>query len=133
MYQEMESRTLEMLAVAMSEEYGVTVICNGQMAETTFEQDSGRAVITIPSIPIQDRYYRALLRGYVDHEVGHVRFSDRVLLTDGPLRYPQYAGSLKNVTGIFEEICAPSAPFSTLSTLRPSFLPHWSQLMSRLR
>ena len=104
MYQEMESRTLEMLAVAMSEEYGVTVICNGQMAETTFEQDSGRAVITIPSIPIQDRYYRALLRGYVDHEVGHVRFSDRVLFTDGPLRYPQYAGSLKNVTGIFEDI-----------------------------
>ncbi len=104
MYQEMESRTLEMLAVAMSEEYGVTVVCNGQMAETTFAQDSGRAVITIPSIPIQDRYYRALLRGYVDHEVGHVRFSDRVLLTDGPLRYPHYAGSLKNITGIFEDI-----------------------------
>ena len=140
MYQEMGSRTLEMLAVAMSEEYGVTVICNGQMAETTFEQDSGRAVITIPSIPIQDRYYRALLRGYVDHEVGHVRFSDRVLLTDGPLRYPQYAGSLKNVTGIFVDIVierdmGESFPGCrrNLSTLHPSFLPHWSQFMSRLR
>lgn len=104
MYQEVENRTLEMLAVAMSEEYGVSVVCNGQIAETRYDPGTGRALITIPAIPVVDRYYRALLRGYVDHEVGHIRFSDRVLLTDGPLRHPQYAGSLKNITGLFEDV-----------------------------
>lgn len=104
MMQDMETRTLEMLAVAMSEEYSVTVVCNGQNAETSFSGKNGRAVITIPSIPIHDKHYRALLRGYVDHEVGHVRFSDRELSMDGPLRYPHMAGSLQNVWQIFEDV-----------------------------
>ena len=104
MMQDMETRTLEMLAVAMSEEYSVTVVCNGQSAETTFSGKNGRAVITIPSVPIYDKHYRALLRGYVDHEVGHVRFTDRALSTDGPLRWPHMAGSLQNIWQILEDV-----------------------------
>lgn len=104
MIHDMETRTLEMLAVAMSEEYSVSVICNGQSAGTSFSEKTGKATITIPSIPVADRHYRALLRGYVDHEVGHVRFTDRARMDSELLRAPHISGSLKNVAQIFEDL-----------------------------
>lgn len=99
-----EVRTLEMLAVAMSEEYNVNVVCNGQSATSSFSEKSGRTTITIPSIPLTDRHYRALLRGYVDHEVGHVRFTDREIMSSGPLRFPHIAGALRNIGQILEDV-----------------------------
>lgn len=98
-----ETRSLEMLAVAMSEEYDVTVVCDGQNARTAVAEN-GRTTITIPSIPITDRHYRALIRGYVDHEVGHLRFTDQARMTGFPLSVPQFSGALRNVAHIFEDI-----------------------------
>lgn len=98
-----ETRSLEMLAVAMSEEYDVTVVCDGQSAHTAIAEN-GKATITIPSVPVTDTHYRALVRGYVDHQVGHIRFTDHALMMDFPLRAPHLAGSLRNVGHLFEDV-----------------------------
>ena len=71
-----ESQSLELVAVALSEEYGIRVVCGGRRAETIC-LPNGRPLIRIPSVHCEDPNYLSLLRGYIDHEVGHVRFTDR--------------------------------------------------------
>ena len=66
---------MEMVAVALSEEYGVRVVSSGLRAHTTYSSDGGKPVITIPAVDTSDENYLLLLRGYIDHEVGHVRFT----------------------------------------------------------
>lgn len=102
--QEIATRTLEMVAVAMSEEYGIKVVCNGQRAYTSYSQNTKKPVITIPSIPLTDDNYRSLLRGYVDHEVGHVRFTDAAYLSDALMNDLEIVGSLKTISSIYEDI-----------------------------
>jgi len=100
----LQTRTLEMVAVALSEQYGIKVVCNGQRASTSRDPRTGRPVITIPSVPLHDERYRALLRGYVDHEVGHVRFTDDRWLEGELLRSGEVIGALRVVCGIFEDL-----------------------------
>ena len=104
MIRDIETRTLEMLAVALSEEYGVHVVCNGQRAFTAFSEQTRKHVITIPSVPLTDKHYRALLRGYIDHEVGHIRFTDQECLTREVLGHQDIVGSLKSIALIFEDL-----------------------------
>ncbi len=139
MFTQDEGRSLEMLAVAMSEEYGVSVVCNGQIAETSRSTSTGRTTITIPSIPLTDKNYRAILRGYVDHEVGHVRFTDFDERINGPLRHPEFAGAIRNVANIFEDIaiergmgeCFPGCRRNLRSFSTLLFLEHDSTFLPR--
>lgn len=102
--QKIATRTLEMVAVAMSEEYGIKVVCNGQRAYTSYSQSTKKPVITIPSVPLTDDNYRSLLRGYVDHEVGHVRFTDAAYLSDELMHDLEIVGSLKTICSIYEDV-----------------------------
>ena len=100
----LDTQTLEMVAIALSEEYGIKVLCSGRTAESTFAPGTGKPLIIIPSVSVSDKNYLILLRGYIDHEVGHVRFTDRAALDAALMDHPKIIGSLKSVTYIFEDL-----------------------------
>lgn len=93
-----------MVAVALSEEYGVKVVSNGSRAFTSFSPDGKKPVITIPSVACDDTHYVDLLRGYVDHEVGHVRFTNHGEMDAALTRRLDIAGALKTIIHIYEDI-----------------------------
>ncbi len=101
--QPLSTQTLELVAVALSEEYGVRVVCEGRRA-TTSRTPGSKPVITIPSVSLQDENYLALLRGYIDHEVGHVRYTDEELLDRELVKNPGIIGSLKLVCSIYDDV-----------------------------
>lgn len=68
-------KSLCMLAGVLSSNYGVEVKFGGQGAFTS-RGANGEMVINIPGIESDDADYLTLVRGYIDHEVGHVRFTD---------------------------------------------------------
>lgn len=71
-------RTLAMVASALSRVFGVEVTTSGVDAYTTPPVPGTREhyVINVPSLDVDDAKYLTLIRGYIDHEVGHVRFTD---------------------------------------------------------
>ena len=63
--------SLPLLASVLGDKYGVEVRIGGDQAAT-----NGK-VIFIPSLPLDaDDNLLALVRGYIDHESGHIRFTD---------------------------------------------------------
>lgn len=73
-------RTLAMVASALSRVFGVTVTTVGTEAYTTPPQgDMKHYIINVPAVEIEDPKYLTLIRGYIDHEVGHIRFTDNAL------------------------------------------------------
>ncbi len=63
--------SLPLLASVLGDKYGVEVRIGGDKAAT-----NGK-VIFIPSLPMDaDENLLALVRGYIDHESGHIRFTD---------------------------------------------------------
>ncbi len=102
--QEMGTRTLEMVAVALSEEYGIKVVCNGLRTQTTYAPGTNKPIITIPSVDLYDEYYLILLRGYIDHEVGHVRFTDQPCIDAALGREVEIIGALKSIAYIYEDV-----------------------------
>ncbi len=93
------ARSLAMVASALSEEYGVTVTIGGNQAYMEFNS-AGKPIINIPSLDIDDSYYKDLIRGYIDHETGHVRFSDK---PDTNSRINK-SGAFFNISNIYEDV-----------------------------
>lgn len=96
---QMSVRTMAMVAAALSEEYGVQVTCQGTQAYTVIDPwGKDKPVINIPAVDSTDKDYLTMLRGYIDHEVGHVRFS----------RYQKGAekkpAALQTMRNIFEDV-----------------------------
>ena len=98
-----EHRALELVAAALSEEYGVRVVADGFRAYTRRDANN-MPVITIPALPLQDKNYRLLVRGYIDHEVGHVRFGCGALLAEAILAEPETSGAFKAIVSIYEDV-----------------------------
>ena len=98
-----ESQSLELVAVALSEEYGIRVVCGGRRAETIC-LPNGRPLIRIPSVHCEDPNYLSLLRGYIDHEVGHVRFTDRDAIDQTLRENLGIIGSLETVFSMYEDL-----------------------------
>ena len=69
--------SMALVAKAISADYGVTVdvVPDASTAMTGTTPD-GRKKIIIPAIEETDEKYLTYLRGYIDHEAGHVRFTD---------------------------------------------------------
>ncbi len=73
-------KSIPMLASALSNKYGVEVEIGGETACT----DSN--TIYLPSLPIDcDEDFLGFLRGYLDHESAHIRYSDFDLLAKAHL------------------------------------------------
>lgn len=102
--QEMGTRTMEMVAVALSEEYGVRVVSSGRRAHASHSLDGSRPVITVPAVDTDDENYLTLIRGYIDHEVGHVRFTRQPELTAAIDAVPQAIGAMKILSHLYEDL-----------------------------
>lgn len=70
--------SIGILAGLLSREYGIEVVCKGDQAFTTTYMDGKikRRQINIPVVETDSEDYYTQIRGYVDHEVAHVRFTD---------------------------------------------------------
>ena len=65
------TRDARRLARTLTEQFGVQVVCQGDNAWT-----DGRRIV-LPSVPAPlDEALERCLIGYLDHEMGHVAFSD---------------------------------------------------------
>lgn len=96
----LECATLAMVAKAVSLNYNVDVDISGSNAMTYQKQDpyTGKTSysISIPTVDVLDKQHMRMVRGYLDHEAGHVRFTDFTLLES--LRDdPAYVMSLINI------------------------------------
>lgn len=69
--------SMALVAKAISTDYGVTVdvVPGVATAMTGVTSDGGKKII-IPAIEETGEKYLTYLRGYIDHEAGHVRFTD---------------------------------------------------------
>ncbi|MBQ4133036.1 MAG: VWA domain-containing protein [Desulfovibrionaceae bacterium] len=68
---------LSMVASVLSGEYGVKVVSSGMEAFTVYPANS-KPVINIPAVDMDDPNYWIMVRGFIDHEAGHIRFSRQV-------------------------------------------------------
>lgn len=76
-------RTLAMVASALSRVFGVEVVTSGTEAYTAPPRPGqDKFVINIPALDVDDKQYLTLVRGYIDHEVGHVRFTETSFMQD---------------------------------------------------
>lgn len=80
----LECATLAMVAKAVSLNYNVDVDISGSNAMTYQKQDpyTGKTSysISIPTVDVLDKQHMRMVRGYLDHKAGHVRFTDFTLL-----------------------------------------------------
>ena len=103
-----DPKSMAAVAAGMSRSRGVKVTCSGRGAYTTCSQRmaaSGRYVrelaINIPSEVLETKAdAAALLRGYLDHEAAHVRWTSWDVLEDGRWRDPL----LKTLLNIVEDV-----------------------------
>jgi cobalamin biosynthesis protein CobT len=83
---------LERLARTLTEQFGVTVLCQGDRACT----DGNR--IWLPSLPEpMDEPLERMVVGYLDHEMGHVAFSDFKVMKEFSEKHPGTEGLLNVV------------------------------------
>jgi len=83
---------LERLARTLTEQFGVRVVCQGDRAWTDGKQ------IALPSLPDpMDLDLERMMLGYLDHELGHVAFSDFKVAEEFMKKYPGYEGILNVV------------------------------------
>lgn len=71
----MQIMSMAMLAGLMSRKYNITIQVSGDGAYTSVDHDTGKVSINIPAIEYDDDKYLGYIRGYIDHEVGHVKYT----------------------------------------------------------
>ncbi len=98
---------LERLARTLTEQFGVQVVCQGDNAWTDGAQ------IVLPSVPepISEDLGRMMV-GYLDHEMGHVAFSDFKVAERFAKSHPGFEGllnviedALNRKTGLRQATC----------------------------
>ncbi len=83
---------LERLARTLTEQFGVRVVCQGDGAWTDGKK------IALPSLPDPtDPHLERMMVGYLDHELGHVAFSDFKVAEEFMKKYPGYEAILNVV------------------------------------
>ena len=92
------------LAGLMSQQYRIHIEVGGEEAYTAIGED-GQVTIHLPGLETDADNYIDYLRGYIDHEVGHVRYTKHDLLNEV---FRSSKGShlptmTKNIWNIFED------------------------------
>ena len=91
---------LERLARTLTEQYGVNVECRGDNGWT-----DGKRIV-LPSLPQpMDPALERMVVGYLDHEMGHVAFSDFSMVGEFAAKYPGREGLLNVVEDARIERC----------------------------
>lgn len=78
------------------------VIFNGSRAHTRHDAD-WIPVITIPAVPCCSDNYRSFISDFIDHEAGHIRFTDHKLLEREIIAETRTPGALKAIQAIYED------------------------------
>ena len=100
----LEGTTLATVAAALGKEYGIRVCMDAPSGAAYTEYDAATCkpkTIHLSPLDISDSDYLAKVRGYVDHEAGHVRFSSGTVLA-----HPDITKSkiFRTVHNIFEDV-----------------------------
>lgn len=90
-------RCLCLVAYALSNKYGVHVQYGGDTA-CTYTNNRGERVINIPGMESDDPNYLLQVRGYIDHESGHIRYTD-----DAVVRHLQSGSIEHTMWNVFED------------------------------
>lgn len=100
----MQIISMAMLAGLMSRKYNINMQVSGGTAYTHIDSDTGKVTINIPAAEYEDDKYLGYVRGYIDHEVGHVKYTrhDKLgeALTDAA---PNHQMMRKNIWNILED------------------------------
>lgn len=88
-------QSLPVLAALLSQMYNIKVKVGGAQAYTRYDKDSDPPyIINLPGRVVEDMpAYLRTLHGYIDHEVGHVRFTDNDMVSSA------FDASMKHNTG----------------------------------
>lgn len=87
----MDTRELMILAQGISAQHGVNVVFSGQADDAWCKKNDGKYTISVPFSTDN-----MLVYGYLDHEVGHARFTDFSILPT--------VGMERQVANIFEDV-----------------------------
>ena len=71
----MQITSMAVLAGLMSRKYNINMQVSGNKAYTHIDPDTGKVTINIPAAEYEDDKYLGYVRGYIDHEVGHVKYT----------------------------------------------------------
>ena len=100
----LEGTTLVTVAAALGKEYGIRVCMDAPLGAAYTEYDAVTCkpkTIHLSPLDISDSDYLAKVRGYVDHEAGHVRFSSGTVFAHPDITKSEIC---KNVHNIFEDV-----------------------------
>lgn len=109
MMKRFQLESTEILARVLGEKYGINVAMRGNVACTVAEYDKGiknsnnltkpnKFTIILPGIETMDKHYRALIRTFIDHEVGHVRYTNwGVLRNSEQVKNGKTIAALQNI------------------------------------
>ena len=109
MMKRFQLESTEILARVLGEKYGINVAMRGTVACTVAEYDMGiknpgnltkpnKFTIILPGIETMDKHYRALIRTFIDHEVGHVRYTNwGVLRNSEQVKNGKTIAALQNI------------------------------------
>ena len=70
----MDIQSLTLLANMLARKYNIDVRAEGSQAFCEI-QENGATTITVPAFTIESDAQRVYVRGYIDHEIGHARFT----------------------------------------------------------
>lgn len=71
----MDLQSLTLLANMLANKYNVDVRAEGSKAFCEYDHRTKKTTITVPSFTTDTDAQRVYVRGYIDHEIGHVRFT----------------------------------------------------------
>lgn len=100
----MQIMSMAMLAGLMSRKYNINMHVSGGTAYTYIDSDTGKVTINIPAVEYEDDKYLGYVRGYIDHEVGHVKYTRHDKLGEALTgAAPNHQMMRKNIWNILED------------------------------
>ena len=100
----MQITSMAMLAGLMSRKYNISMQVSGDIAYTHIDPDTGKVTINIPAVEYEDDKYLGYVRGYIDHEVGHVKYTRHDKLEEALTgAVPNHRAMRKNIWNILED------------------------------
>lgn len=100
----MQITSMAVLAGLMSRKYNISMQVSGDTAYTRIDPDTGKVTINIPAAEYEDDKYLGYMRGYIDHEVGHVKYTRHDKLGEALTgAAPNHQMMRKNIWNILED------------------------------
>lgn len=91
----MDIQSLTLLANMLARKYNIDVRAEGSQAFCEI-QENGVTTITVPAFTVESDAQRVYVRGYIDHEIGHARFTKYIDTYANP--------TLRSIQNILEDV-----------------------------